>query len=240
VHILCGSDSEFMLVQQVIDPATHLHMWNVCLRTSPDQEPATLQGICAGPWDRPVLQVRVFPQGVTVNGGDSTLSSLDALLQGDPEKYAVFVQPQEGATAGQVYSAVRTCETNAVEFGLVEEATPSDISSNTRALASGQSIPCAFDAEVIRVAPCKAPLRGYVIDDDPRWIVELEVLPHEMKIPFPPGRQECYVADAQAVFGEKPEGVSGAYRFSYTWNIDVPGKPQFENFRAASGVATSR
>ncbi len=71
-----------------------------------------------------------------------------------------------------------------------------------------------------------------MIDDNPRWVVELEVLPHVKKIPFPPGRQECYVADAQAVFGAAPESVSGAYRFSYIRNIDVPGRREFESFRA--------
>lgn len=121
VHILCGSTSEFKLVQQVIDPAMRLAMWTIRLQTSPGQEPTAFSRICAGPWDRPVLHVRVFPQRVTVNGADSSLSLLNALLRDNPEEYAAFIRPQEGATVGRVYSAFRTCETNAVEFGLVEE-----------------------------------------------------------------------------------------------------------------------
>lgn len=239
VRILCGSDSEFELVQQVIDPVMRLQMWDVTLQALPDQEPVNCSRTCAGPWDRPVLHVRVFPKGVTVNGADSSLASLDALLRGNSEKYVVFVRPQEGASVGEVYRAFRTCEANAVEFGLVEEegqssltAGPGDIFIDTRAMASGQSIRCGFEAEVIRVGPCRATSRGYAIDDNPRWVIELEVLSHGQKMPFQSGRRECYVADAQAVFGVPPEGVSGVYRFFYTWNIDVPGKPQFEGFRA--------
>ncbi len=109
---------------------------------------------------------------------------------------------------------------------------PNDLSSNTYAMASGQSIPCTFDAEVIRIAPGKAASRGYVIHDDPIWVVELNVLSHDQKTPFQPGRRECYIADIQTVFGSPPEAVSGVYRFSYTWNVDVPGKSKFQNFKA--------
>ncbi len=109
---------------------------------------------------------------------------------------------------------------------------PHEVSFNTQAMASGQSIACVFDAKVIRVTPGKATSRGYVIDDNPRWVLELEVLPHDKKIPFQPGKRECYVADIKAVFGATPEDVSGVYRFSYTWNRGVPGKPRYENFKA--------
>ena len=123
VHILCGSDSEFRLVQQVIDPAMRRQMWTFRLQTSMGQEPTTFSLICAGPWDRPVLHIRVFPQRVTVNEQDSSLSSLNALLHGDAERkqFVAFMWPQKGANVGQVYSALRICEENKVEFGLVEE-----------------------------------------------------------------------------------------------------------------------
>jgi hypothetical protein len=123
VHVLCGSNSEFKLVQQVIDPAMRLQMWTIRLQTSPGQKPTTFSRICAGPWHRPVLHIRVFPQRVTVNGADSSLSLLNALLRDNAERkqYVAFIRPQEGAKVGQVYSALRTCETNTVDFGLVEE-----------------------------------------------------------------------------------------------------------------------
>ncbi|GEM_PF-1895304 len=123
VHVSCGSDSEFKLVQQVIDPAMRLQMWTIRLQTSPDQEPADLSRTCAGPWHIPVLHIRVFPQRLTVNGVESNLSSLDALLRNNPEgsECVAFVRPQEGAKVGQVYSVLRTCATNAVEFGLFAE-----------------------------------------------------------------------------------------------------------------------
>lgn len=124
-------------------------------------------------------------------------------------------------------------EGEAERAGEAKPALQTDIASSTQAMASGQSIECAFDAKVVRVAPGEAASRGYVIDPNPRWVVELDVLSHDkQKTPFAPGRWNCYIADAQSVFGVPPESVSGVYRFSYTWNVDVPGKPEFEEFRA--------
>lgn len=124
--------------------------------------------------------------------------------------------------------------------GEAKPALQTDIASSTQAMASGQSIECVFDAKVVRVAPGEAGPRGYVIDPNPRWVVELDVLSHDkQKTPFAPGRWNCYIADTQSVFGVPPENVSGVYRFSYTWNVDVPGKPEFEEFRAVRVDDTS-
>ena len=100
-----------------------LGMWTIRLQTSPDQEPTAFSRICAGPWHMRVLHIHVFPQRVTANGADSSLSLLNALLRDNPEgkEFVAFVRPQEGAKVGRVYSVLRTCETSAVKFGLVEE-----------------------------------------------------------------------------------------------------------------------
>lgn len=126
VRILCGSDAEFKLVQQVIGPAMRLEMGTIRLQTSPGQAPAAFTGICAGPWHVPVLHIRVFPQRVTVTGEDSSAALLSALLQGNAEgkekgkEFVAFVQPQKGAKVGLVYAVLRACEASTVEFGLVE------------------------------------------------------------------------------------------------------------------------
>jgi len=101
-----------------------------------------------------------------------------------------------------------------------------------------QSIKCNFTARVVSLTridqppPPKDQLPGYLIDESPQWKVELEVLPHDQKIPFQPGRRTCYLADVAAVFHVPPEQVQGEYQFSFVWNVHMPGKPEFEAFQA--------
>lgn len=83
-----------------------------------------------------------------------------------------------------------------------------------------------------RPLPPKEQLEGYLVDSQPRWELELDVLSHDGKAPFQPGRRTCYVADVQAVFDAQPHQVQGEYAFSFVWNVDVPGKPEFEAFHA--------
>ena len=100
--------------------------------------------------------------------------------------------------------------------------------------ASNQSISCSFVAEVLSIVPMgpEVKIKGYVIDKDPNWTVELKVFPHERKIPFSPGIRRCSIADVEKVFGSPRKDVSGTYQFTYIYNVDVPGKPPFENFKA--------
>jgi len=122
----------------------------------------------------------------------------------------------------------------------IVESIPRDTvpSLSPQAVASNQSILCIFVARVTRLAPADGPLpsseplAGYLVDAEPRWTLELDVLPHENKIPFQPGVRTAYIADVESVFGVAPEAVEGEYEFSFMWNVDVPGRPEFEAFRA--------
>ena len=107
-------------------------------------------------------------------------------------------------------------------------------SSSGQQMASNQTISCDFIAEVrsIESMEPEEKIKGYVIDEDPKWTVELKVLPHEKKIPFQPSVRRCYIANVEKVFGSPREEVAGTYQFTYTWNVDVPGRPEFENFKA--------
>ncbi|MEW6008680.1 MAG: hypothetical protein AB1629_03510 [Candidatus Omnitrophota bacterium] len=103
-------------------------------------------------------------------------------------------------------------------------------------MASNQVIQVHFDAKVIELNRMeRSPLsgeEGYIMDADPKWKLVLEVLPHMQKIPFQPGIRTCYIGDPELVFGVSAKHVSGKYRFSYTWNVDVSGKPEFTDFKA--------
>ena len=120
IHIHCSGACPFSMVQPVIDAAWRLRISAICLRTTMEQESVPLSGICGGPWPRPVLVVRVFPQRLTVNGKDPSLLVLNELLHDNPEHVA-FIRPQEGAQVSDVYSVLRTCEANTDEFGLASE-----------------------------------------------------------------------------------------------------------------------
>ncbi len=119
---------------------------------------------------------------------------------------------------------------------------PVDISSITQAMASNQSIRCAFSAEVLRLSRIVAPSGrsqavdfetfGHVIDPDPHWEVKLAVQAHSKKIPFQSGERLCYISNVESVFGVPADQVAGHYDFTFTWNIAVPTKPEFENFKA--------
>jgi hypothetical protein len=117
-------------------------------------------------------------------------------------------------------------------------STQSKVLISEQAVASNQSIQCSFKARVISLAKIKQPLpptnrlEGYLIDEEPEWEVDLDVLPHQQKIPFQPGLRKCYIADIVKVFNAQPDEVQGEYEFSFTWNIDVPGKREFELFQA--------
>jgi len=112
----------------------------------------------------------------------------------------------------------------------------------TQTAAASQSIPCTFVASVLRVSPIVYPAgrsratdfkqHGYVIDPEPQWEVKLAVLPHSKKTPFQPGDRLCYISDVTSVFGTPADQVSGDYNFAFIWNINVPEKPEFENFKA--------
>ncbi len=106
------------------------------------------------------------------------------------------------------------------------------------AMASNQTIKCAFTAEVVEVAQLTAPLppenrrHGYTIDPDPKWEVTLRVDDHHQKIPFQPGTRKCWIADIGTVFGTSADKVKGRYEFTFTWNVSVPGRREFEEFKA--------
>jgi hypothetical protein len=107
-----------------------------------------------------------------------------------------------------------------------------------QACASNVSIPCEFDGEVLSLQEVSLPganaddLDGYLIHNAPKWKLVLKVHPHRRKQPFQPGVRSCYISDSQAVFGVPPKDVSGIYRFTFICNVDVPGKPAFEKFKA--------
>lgn len=105
------------------------------------------------------------------------------------------------------------------------------------AMPANQSIPCTFIADVTSIVPVKpGTIKGYVIDKDPKWTVELKVLSNKkQKVPFQPGIRRCYITDVGKVFGSARKDVAGTYQFKYTWNVRVPGKPKFENFKAMKG-----
>lgn len=113
-----------------------------------------------------------------------------------------------------------------------ETATQWGTSFDPQQMASNQRIPCSFLAKVITITPSRGTPRGYGIDSDPQWVVELDVFPYNEKMPFNPGKRYCSIADVEAVFGVPAQSVSGVYRFTYTWNVGVPGKSEFEDFRA--------
>lgn len=129
IHIHCSGACPFSLVQPVIDAAWRLRISAISLRTTTEQESVPLSGICGGPWPRPVLVVRLFPQRLTVNGKDSNLSVLRELLHENPENVA-FIRPQEGAQVSDVYSVLRTCEANTDDFGLASEDAAAFYESN--------------------------------------------------------------------------------------------------------------
>lgn len=114
---------------------------------------------------------------------------------------------------------------------------------SSQAVVSGQSIHCGFTADVLRITRVVYPsgrsravdfkTYGYLIDPDPQWEVELDVLLHDGKTPFQPGRRVCYIADVESVFGVPSSQVTGSYTFSFAWNVEVPGMPEFENFKAS-------
>jgi hypothetical protein len=116
--------------------------------------------------------------------------------------------------------------------------TPPNVTGTMQAMESNQNIPCNFTAQVVSLTPITQPLPqdsrlpGYLIDKEPAWEVALDVKPHQNKIPFQPGLRKCNIADVQKVFGCSAEKVEGEYEFSFTWNIGVPGKPEFESFTA--------
>ena len=109
---------------------------------------------------------------------------------------------------------------------------------NDQQMAYGQSISCTFTAMIVRITrlettlPPTNKLKGYLIDKDPKWELELDVLDHKRKIPFQPGLRKCYIADVQSVFNTQADKVQGQYIFSFIWNIGVPGRSEFESFRA--------
>jgi hypothetical protein len=113
---------------------------------------------------------------------------------------------------------------------------------STQTAASNQSIPCTFAAKVLRISPIVYPSgrsraidfkqHGYVIDPEPQWEVKLAVVPHSKKTPFQHGERLFYISDVTSVFGTPADQVSGDYNFAFTWNINVPEKPEFENFKA--------
>jgi hypothetical protein len=117
-------------------------------------------------------------------------------------------------------------------------STQSKVPGSGQAVASNQSIQCSFTARVISLVEIKQPLplkdrlEGYLIDEEPKWELDLDVLPHKKKIPFQPGPRTCYIADVAKVFNVQPEEVQGEYEFSFVWNADVPGKQEFESFHA--------
>lgn len=106
------------------------------------------------------------------------------------------------------------------------------------AMMANQVIECNFTAEVKKIEPLdeqlpdKSKLKGILIDANPKWKITLQISEHNEKIPFSPGLRYCYIADVEKVFGTSPGKVKGMYEFSVTWNYRVPGKPDFENFKA--------
>jgi len=106
------------------------------------------------------------------------------------------------------------------------------------AMGSNQTIRCAFTAEVVSVTqltgamPPEALRHGYMIDSYPKWEVTLMVHDQHQNTPFQPGISRCWVADIQDVFARPEDDVRGVYSFSFLWNIRVPGKQEFEDFRA--------
>lgn len=108
---------------------------------------------------------------------------------------------------------------------------------NDQQMAYGQRISCTFTATIVRITrlettlPPTNKLKGYLIDKDPKWELELDVLEHKNKIPFQPGLRKCYIADVQSVFNTQADKVQGQYTFSFVWNIRVPGRAEFELFR---------
>lgn len=106
------------------------------------------------------------------------------------------------------------------------------------AMGSNQTIKCVFTAEVVQVAQLTAPLppesrrHGYTIDPEPKWEVTLRVDDHHQKIPFQPGTRKCWIADIGTVFETSADNVKGRYEFTFTWNVSVPGRGEFEEFKA--------
>jgi len=120
------------------------------------------------------------------------------------------------------------------------QLTPSPVPvflSTGRAAASNQSIPRSFTATIISIVPVKNLgdsrfIKGYLIDNSPKWVIEMNVLPHNRKMAFQPGIRKCYIASLKKVFGTLRSDIHGQYRFTYICNVDVPGKTAFENFKA--------
>ena len=108
--------------------------------------------------------------------------------------------------------------------------------SNTVQMASNQTVPREFTALVIGLAEMtnalpEKPL-GCVIDTNAHWRLTLRVFPHDRKAPFMQGIRICWIKSAEDVFGTPAAEVDGEYRFSYVWNVMVPGRPAIEQFKA--------
>ena len=108
-------------------------------------------------------------------------------------------------------------------------------------IAQNQSVKVAFLARVVKVAPVSRPLpekryiKGYLVHEKVKWELRLDVLPHNNFAPFQAGRRTCYLNNLESVFGtEDVSRIHGTYKFSFIWNISVPGKPEFEDFTAIS------
>ena len=112
--------------------------------------------------------------------------------------------------------------------------------SNQQQMASQQEIQCIFEADVAELSKLKEPLageqnlKGCIINENPKWKLVLRVLSCNLvKSPFSPGsRTSCFIENPESVFGVPPQKVSGIYQFSLLWNIDVPGKLEFSDFKA--------
>jgi hypothetical protein len=108
------------------------------------------------------------------------------------------------------------------------------LENSSQAMGSNQKISCRFVAAVVSLAEMtNAPIRGgYLVDTNGYWRLVLAVKEHSQKIPFQPGVRECWITSPARVFGVPAAKVKGTYRFNYMWNIDVPGRPKFEDFKA--------
>lgn len=110
---------------------------------------------------------------------------------------------------------------------------------NPQQMASNQVVQVNFEAEIMELKLLenveRLPIKQYkvaLMDKNPKWSLILKVLPHEYKIPFPPGINECLIGDPKIVFGVPAEQVSGKYNFSYNWYINTSGTSAVSDFKA--------
>jgi hypothetical protein len=106
------------------------------------------------------------------------------------------------------------------------------------AMASNQTVRCEFTATVVSLSEItntllpREQLNGYLIHTNALWQLVLEVHPHFGKTLFQPGTRTCWIRSVEDVFAVSAKHVKGEYRFTYLWNIAVPGKPEVDEFKA--------